>query len=126
MQNEKLKTVPREKASKYVEYYKTIYDINEQIQPNFWEAVIMLCENPNCNINLLNINNNEEGQWCVSGYNISKYGVKTVLELAQKISKDIIQTETTPIDPLEIMLIKAKLEELEGTVKFLEFMNSKF
>lgn len=125
MQNEQvetLKTVPREKASKYVKYFSTIYEIDEKVQPNFWEAVIMLCENPNCDVSLLNIDNTDRGKWCTRGYNISrKYGVDTVLELVQEISKAIIQNETTPIDPLEIMLINSKLKKLEETVKYLEY-----
>lgn len=128
MQNEQvetLKTVPREKAKKYVEYFSSVYEINQRVQPNFWEAVIMLCENPNCDVNLLNIDNTDSGKWCAGRYNISKkYGVDTVLELAQKISKAIIQNETTPIDPLEILLINAKLKKLEDTVKYLEYRNT--
>ena len=125
MQNEKveaLKTVSREKASKYVEYFSTVYEINKEVQPNFWEAVIMLCENPNCDVNSLNIDNSDLAKWCAGRYNVSKkYGVDTVLELAQKISNAIIQNETTPIDPLEIMLMNAKLKKLEDTVKYLEY-----
>ena len=68
MQNEQVETVKRvsrEKASKYVKYFSTIYQINEKVQPNFWEAVIMLCENPNCDINLLNIDSSNEAKWCI-------------------------------------------------------------
>lgn len=128
MQNEQvetLKTVPREKAKKYVEYFSSVYEINHRVQPNFWEAVITLCENPNCDVNLLNIDNSDSGKWCAGRCNISReYGVDTVLELAQKISKVIIQNETTPIDPLEILLINAKLKKLEDTVKYLEFRHT--
>lgn len=124
MQNEQVETVKRvsrEKASKYVKYFSTVYQINEKVQPNFWEAVIMLCENPNCDVNLLNIDISDEAKWCIGRHNVSKYGVDTVLELAQKIAKTIIQNETTPIDPLEIMLMNAKLKKLEDTVKYLQY-----
>ena len=124
MQNEHvetLKRVSREKAIKYVKHFSTVYQINEKVQPNFWKAVIMLCENPNCDVNLLNIDSSNEAKWCIGRNNVSKYGVDTVLELVQKIAKAIIQNETTPIDPLEIMLMNVKLKKLEDTVKRLEY-----
>lgn len=128
MQNEQvktLKTVPREKARKYVKYFSSVYEINQRVQPNFWEAVIMLCENSNCDVNLLNIDNSDDGKWCAGGYNISKYGADTVLELAQKISRAIIQNETMPIDPLEILEINAKLKKLEDKLAVLQARHRK-
>lgn len=129
MQKENVKVVSRERAEKYIGFYNTIYDIDTHVQPNFWEAVIMLCENPSCDEKVTKLN--EEVPYCVrfSDYgngHISRLGVQTVFELAQKISEAIIENETTPVDPFDILQMKAKIKELESAVEGLEARHARF
>lgn len=128
MQKENVKVVSRERAEKYISFYNTIYDIDTRVQPNFWEAVIMLCENPSGDEKVTKLN--EEAPYCVrfgcGNGHISRLGVQTVFELAQKISEAIIQNETTPVDPFDILQMKAKIKELESAVEGLEARHARF
>ena len=110
-------TIPKERAMKYVEYLQNQCVVHESIKESFWEAVIMLCENPDCDVNELGID--EEQLICTrtipaglkSGLNISsRY---TPMEIA----KEIIDNETNPIDKLDFMIIKDKVLEMENRMK---------
>ena len=109
--------IPRKRAMKYVEYLQKQCVVHESIKESFWKAVIMLCENPDSHINELGID--EEQLICTrtipsalqNGINISsRY---TPMELAQQI----IENETSPIDKLDLMIIKDKVLELENRMK---------
>ena len=114
---EKTISIPKERAIKYVEYLQKQCWVKENVYEPFWEAVIMLCENPDSHINELGID--EEQLICTrtipsalqNGINISsRY---TPMELAQQI----IENETSPIDKLDLMIIKDKVLELENRMK---------
>ena len=73
-------------------YYKFKWKIDETIQPNFWEAVILLCNNANADISQL-IDDSAEAQYCVGDFGTRRAHVseiddkiKDVNQLAKNIS----------------------------------------
>ena len=111
MKEEKL-SVPRERTIKYKEYFKRLYNLNEE--EKFWNLVITLCENPECDVNELCMGENDMINVTIKTHSgIPLIGQYTQLEFAQKISKEIIENEHTPIDKIEILQMKTKLLEIE-------------
>lgn len=116
----KKKIVSRERAKRYIKFYKKEYNIAEDIQPTFWQAVLKRCENPDIDINLLGVS--DEYPKCIRYpksmfkkklFNVEKEYGCTVTELVILISEEIIKRENTPIDPLELLEFEKRIERIE-------------
>ena len=109
--------IPRERAMKYVEYLQNQCVVHEGNKESFWEAVIMLCENPDCDVNELGMD--EEQLICTR---TMPAGLQSGLKISSRytpmeIAKEIIDNETNPIDKLDFMIIKDKVLEMENRMK---------
>ena len=109
--------IERERAEQYVQFYKGIYLISEDVQPYFWNAVIILCQDRKANPKKIGIIDNH---YCLRKGNqhvhIRELGYQTVFDLAKKISEEIIKNETKPVDPLEVLKMKYDIKSLKESV----------
>lgn len=114
-------SVPREVAQGYINgYFKKKYRINEKMQPNFWEAVMVLCENKDADISSLIDEDNERciivgsrDMHYVYGYISSvEKDVKNLSDFAKKIADQIIKRESTPISSLEFFILQKQVESM--------------
>ena len=106
-------------------YYKYKWRIDETIQPDFWEAVILLCNNLDADVSQL-IDDSEEAQYCVGDFGTHRAHVseidskiKDVKQLAKDIATSIYESETTEISKLEIFLMKKKMESMKHNMRLL-------
>lgn len=120
MSKEEKTTIARETVEKYInKYYKIKYLIEESVQPRFWEAVILLCNDLNADITLYI---DDRKKFCVHYSNlmrdpITKYGVSSVTELAEKIAREIRNSERRDINKLEYFLLKKRIRNMEETLE---------
>ncbi len=125
----------KELALKYVRLIKqkaTPCWIDEREQPNFWEAVVALCQDSNADISSLLKGNPNENQYCVrylDGINseflygvghFSDYGAHTVIELVHQIVDEIISWDTMSLDDIKLMLLSINYVELKKAREKLE------
>ena len=118
--------ITKDIAEKYVnEYFYQKYPISKKIQPRFWEAVILLCEDMDADVSSLI---DETNLWCYcarSGglYNILNLNlnlnVTTLNELAHKIASEIIETDSIPIKNVDFFVLQQKVEYLTERVLYL-------
>ena len=125
------KAVSKEVAEKYIDgYFKKEYPILESAQPTFWDAVKELVVNINADVSGLI---NEEEAFCVldgkySSSHISRYGegIRTVTDFAKKIAQQIIESESKPVSPSEVFLMKRRIESLEERMGYAEMRYKKY
>ena len=104
--------------------YTRKYPINPQIQPDFWKAVAMLCENIDTDVSSLI---NEKKPCCVEkqrGRNVHfsslNQQVSTLFELAQKIASEIIEEDSKLVEKVEIVALREQVKRLEQEIFFLK------
>ena len=121
----------KELALRYIRLIKqkaTPYYIDERKQPNFWEAVLTLCQDSNADISSLLKGNPNEDQHCVTfidssstscyGVNhFSDYSANTVMELVHKIVDEIIGWDSMSLDDIKLMLLSINYVELKRSGK---------
>lgn len=118
--------IPREVIEGYFQsYYKYKWKIDETIQPNFWEAVILLCNNLDADVSHL-IDDSVEAQCCIGDFgkrraHVSEIDdkIKDVKQLAKDIATSIHESETTEISKLEIFLMKKRMESMKRNMRLL-------
>lgn len=115
----------KELASRYIRLIKqkaAPYCIDERKQPNFWEAVLVLCQDINADISSLLKGNPNEDQYCVTfvkgatsfGVNhYSDYSAHTVMELVHKIADEIVAWDSMSLDDIKLMLLSINYVELK-------------
>ena len=114
--------ITKDIAEKYINgYFYQKYPISKKIQPRFWEAVILLCEDMDADVSSLI---DETNLWCYcarSGrfYNILNLNVTTLNELAHKIASEIIEADSIPIKNVDFFVLQQKVEYLTKRVLYL-------
>ena len=118
--------ITKDIAEKYINgYFYQKYPISKKIQPRFWEAVILLCEDMDADVSSLI---DETNLWCYcarSGrfYNILNLNlnlnVTTLNELAHKIASEIIEADSIPIKNVDFFVLQQKVEYLTERVLYL-------
>ncbi len=111
------KPVSKEVAEKYIDgYFKRKYPIREFAQPTFWDAVKELVANINADVSKLI---DEDKPFCVptdeySSGHISRYGkdIRTVTDFAKRIAQQIIESESKPVSPAEVFLMKKRITKI--------------
>ena len=128
----------KELALRYIRLIKqkaNPYCIDEKEQPNFWEAVLELCQNGNADISSLLKGNPNEDQYCVTfvdssvhyGVNhFSDYSAHTVIELVYKIVDEIINWDSMSLDDIKLMLLSINYVELKRVKKEFQPMKSAY
>ena len=116
--------IDKDAAMKYINgYFKKKYPISTQIQPHFWEAVALLCEDMDADVSSLI---DETNLWCYckgGGYSILNQSlnlnVTTLNELAHKIASEIIEVDSIPIERVDVFLLQKKVEFLSEKILYL-------
>lgn len=138
-----MKPIPREVAEKYIEQYfkkrwlvkdsvRKLLRVNEKLQPNFWEAVILLCEDINTDVSgLEDTSSDYKGFFLLTRYKDEEFSIgnaaqegyfddsiETFSDLAKYIALQIIEAESRPADStnLRLFLLERRVEELANTV----------
>ena len=118
--------ITKDTAEKYINggFYQK-YPISKKVQPHFWEAVILLCEDMNADVSSLI---DETNLWCyytrsggfcnILNQNLN-LNVTTLNELAHKIASEIIETESIPIKNVDFFVLQQKVEYLTERVLYL-------
>ena len=118
--------ITKDTAEKYINggFYQK-YPISKKVQPHFWEAVILLCEDMDADVSSLI---DETNLWCYctrsGGFcNILNQSlnlnVTTLNELAHKIASEIIETDSIPIKNVDFFVLQQKVEYLTERVLYL-------
>ena len=118
--------ITKDIAEKYInEYFYQKYPISKKIQPRFWEAVILLCEDMDADVSSLIDETNLLCYCARSGrfYNILNLNlnlnVTTLNELAHKIASEIIEADSIPIKNVDFFVLQQKVEYLTKRVLYL-------
>ena len=118
----KNKIISEEVISKYLDnFFKIRYDVVEGKQPNFWEAVRILCNDTEADVSHLL---NEENMYCLrSSLGIqSCYTVnmsKSVLEFALYIANSIRESEARTTTNVDLFILEEKMKKIEEKVRLL-------
>lgn len=120
-------SVPKETAEKYIDLrFKSYYTIDEKLQPHFWDAVVVLCEDIDADVSKLI---DEEKTYCLPYYdrdaNWGRGGwihldvselegnFSTATSLAKHIANLIIEEEKKgPVSRAEFYAYQKKVEYL--------------
>lgn len=116
----------KDTAMKYIKgYFKEKYPISTQIQPHFWEAVALLCEDMDTDVSSLI---NENNPWCLErrkrgtlvhfSHLKSNCKEKTLNELAHTIASEIIEVDSFPVERVDVFLLQKKVEYLSEKVLY--------
>lgn len=112
-------TIARETVERYINrYYKKHYLIDETVQPKFWEAVILLCNDADADVTEYI---DDSKKFCVQYSNLKRkpvtmFMVSSVTELAKKIAREIRNSELKDINKFEYFLLKNKVKNMEETL----------
>ncbi|MBR1884510.1 MAG: hypothetical protein IJ809_06265 [Clostridia bacterium] len=113
------KSIKESVVNRYInEYYKEVYKISKEKQPNFWEAVRKLCLDPNADVTNLIISNEN---YCVCTDYIYRYNhisnvveeAENVLDAIKIISTEIINNEKRKDVNVELFLLEKRVKRLE-------------
>lgn len=118
----------KETAMKYINaFYRAHCNVSDKIQPNFWDAVAAICENPECDVHSIGLIEGEN--CCINSYDdfpVYKHvPTRDVISYANQIAQEIITAESMSIDDaaFELFIIKKRLTVLE---KKFSYMNSRY
>ena len=110
----------KEVIQKYIDgYFSKKYCIEKSRQPHFWEAVIMLCNNPDADISHLII---EKNIYCINeGSHLIRYSdvdknAESVSDMAVNIAKIIRESEERKFSNVEFFLMQKDIEILKAAV----------
>jgi len=111
----------KEVIQKYIDgYFSKKCRIVKSKQPHFWEAVIMLCSNPDADISHLIIEGNN---YCIDGgsrlihYSDVDENAESVSGMAVNIAKIIRESEQRNFSNVDIFFMQKDIESLKAEVR---------
>ena len=126
------KSVKREVSEKYIDrYFKKKYLISTTRQPQFWNAVILLCENINLDVSYL-IDNRQDFCYNNGNYNYHFSSIntkeakraKSVTHLAKLIAEQIIEAESMQVSSMELFILQQRVEDMEASIRRIQSHSS--
>ena len=115
--------VERKVADEYIErYYKKKFEnIDLRAQPNFWEAVGLMCEVGIDNADVSNLIIPEEN-WIFRDGNSQSHvsvffkGAQNTTDVVKIIAKEILESESNEYTKMDIFILKKDIEEIKEVI----------